>query len=138
MRVYLDANVFIRFVEARDGGVITFFGRAVDEGIGLVTSEITLLEVLTGAFKTGNAVAAAAFERLLAPEGTFVETRPVDRAVLRRAAEGRVSLGNKAPDAIHVATAELADCDVMVTSDAKMKLPPSLRRCSLEDLGTLL
>ncbi len=138
MRAYLDANFFIRFVEARDDGVVTFFGRAIDQGVGLVTSEITLLEVLTGALKEGDAVGVAAFERLLAPDGSFVETRPVDRAVLRRAAEGRVSLGNKAPDAIHVATAELAECDVMVTSDAKMKLPPSLRRCALVDLGTLI
>ena len=138
MRAHLDANFFIRFVEARDDAVVTFFSRAVDQGVGLVTSEITLLEVLTGALKDGNLVGAAAFEQLLAPEGRLVDTRPIDRAVLRRAAEGRVSLGNKAPDAIHVATAELAGCDVMVTSDAKMRLPPSLRRCALVDLGTLI
>jgi predicted nucleic acid-binding protein len=138
MRVYLDANFFIRFVEARDEIVTSFFREATAARIGLVTSELTLLEVLVGAIKRGDPRAVDAFERLLAPADSPIEIVAIDRSVLRRAAEGRVSHGNKTPDAIHVATAEVALCDVMATSDAGMKLPPSLRRCALLDLGTLL
>ena len=138
MRVYLDSNFFIRFIEDADAGLATFFRAALEQRLPLITSELTLLEVLTGAIKLDDAELGELFERMLAADNPVIRVIPIDRTVLQAAAKGRVLIGNKTPDAIHVATAELTECTIMATSDLKMRLPSTLRRCVLEDLGTLL
>ncbi|MBL8907199.1 MAG: PIN domain-containing protein [Rhizobiales bacterium] len=51
---------------------------------------------------------------------------PIDRAVLLNASRLRSELGNKLPDAIHVATALAEDCDRFVTSDKGIALPSGI------------
>ena len=55
----------------------------------------------------------------------------IDRAVLRRSAEIRATLGNKGADAIHIATALLADCSILLSSDQRLRLPSSLTQIEL-------
>lgn len=138
MRVYLDSNFFIRFIEDADTGLATFFRAALEQRVTLVTSELTLLEVLTGATKLDDAALGELFERMLAADSPVIRVIPIDRTVLQAAAKGRVLIGNKTPDAIHVATAALTECTIMATSDLKMRLPLTIWRCALEDLENLL
>ena len=49
---------------------------------------------------------------------------PVERPILIEAARQRAALRLRMPDAIHVATAVTAGCDVFLTNDSRLKLPP--------------
>ena len=136
MRLYLDANFFIAFVESPlwdFGGVI----RRVETAPGsLVTSEFTVAEVLVLPFKTGDLALAQTYEDLWSRPGVFPMV-PVSAAVLRRSAEIRATLGNKTPDAIHVATAVETGCTLFLSSDQRIRLPEGLRRVSLEDAARM-
>lgn len=138
MKIYLDTNFFIGFIEDENEVLERFYrGAAIGEA-ELFTSELTLLETLTGAIRDGDMDEMTAYEDWLSEANEMLRVVPISREVLRKAAEVRVTLGNKTPDAIHVATAELADCEVFVSSDRKLRVPQDMRKVGLEDLGTLL
>ncbi len=137
MRIYLDANFFIRLIEGDTSETAEFFARAVENDHALITSELTLLETLTGSIRDRDDREIAAYEDILTPGGSPLDVRPIDRGVLRRAAAVRVDLHDKTPDAIHVATAMEAGCDVFVSSDRKLRVPTGMRKVSLEELGGL-
>ena len=62
----------------------------------------------------------------LVQDSERITVAPVDRAILIEAARQRATLGILMPDAIHVATAMASACDVFLTNDRKLKLPPEL------------
>lgn len=51
---------------------------------------------------------------------------PVDRSILVAAARLRAQLTLRLPDAIHVATALAADCELFVSNDRRVRLPDSM------------
>ncbi len=138
MKIYLDANFFIRFVEGRDIELHEFFVAAVGADIEFVTSELTLLETLAGAEKANDSRLAAIYEAFLAPGDALLDVRTIDRSVLRLAAIGRRPPGNKTSDAIHVATALVTGCTIFLSSDHKIRMPEGMRIVALEDAGSIL
>lgn len=138
MKIYLDTNFFIGFIEDENEVLERFYGDAAIGEAELFTSELTLLETLTGAIRDGDMEEMTAYEDWLSEANEMLRVVPISREVLRKAAEVRVTLGNKTPDAIHVATAALADCEVFVSSDRRLRVPQDMRKVGLEDLGTLL
>lgn len=139
MKIYLDTNFFIEFIES-DNDLLKEFYRlagARDE-IELFTSELALLETLTGAIRDANQVEIDAYEMWLNEANEILNVVPIDRGVLRKAAEVRVTTRNKTPDAIHVATALLSDCDALVSSDRRLKVPAGMQKYSLDQVGNLL
>jgi predicted nucleic acid-binding protein len=127
---YLDANAVIRFVESEDDGLLFLFEQAASGFLQLVTSELTLAEVLVGPLKDGDTGLAKLYEEFLISDDAL-EIRPVDRSVLRRSAEIRATLGNKGPDAIHIATALLCECSLLFSSDQRLRLPANLKQIDL-------
>jgi predicted nucleic acid-binding protein len=127
---YLDANAVIRFVESEDDGLLFLFEQAAAGLLQLVTSELTLAEVLVGPLKDGDQKLANIYEEFLA-SGEALEIRPVDRSVLRGSAEIRATLGNKGPDAIHIATALLTECSLFSSSDRRLRLPANLKQIEI-------
>ena len=131
MRVYLDTNFFIRFVEGSEPLLL----RVVENGeFGrwrLVTSELTLAEVLVVPTRLDRQDLIAAYETLLAGD-ELVDVLPITREILRTSATVRATVGNKGMDAIHVATAVSSDCEVFLSSDTGIRLPPSMRLVTLE------
>ena len=127
---YLDTNAVIRFVESEDNSLLFLFEQAAAGLIQLVTSELTLAEVLVGPLKDGDTKLAEIYEEFLTSYDVL-EVRPVDRSVLRRSAEIRATLGNKGPNVIHIATALLCECSLLFSSDQRLKLPDSLRQVDL-------
>ncbi len=127
---YLDTNAVIRFVESEDSSLLFLFEQAAAGSIRLVTSELTLAEVLVGPLKDGDTKLAKIYEEFLTSDDAL-EVRPVDRSVLHRSAEIRASLGNKGPDAIHIATALLCECSLLFSADQHLKLPDSLKQIDL-------
>ena len=138
MRIYLDANFFIEFIET-DNELLKAFYRAADsrEEVELITSELTLLETLTGAIRDADRDEIDAYEGWLTEANELLKVVPIGRDVLRRAADVRVTTRNKTPDAIHVATALLSECDTLISSDRRLREPPGMRKVSLDDVGSL-
>ena len=135
-RVYLDSNFFIRFVESRDEALLLLFERAAADLLTLHTSELTLAEILVDPIKLGDTSRAGAYADLLRTD-EWLEVIPISREVLVRSAEVRATIGNKLPDAIHVATATTSSCNVMLSSDKRLRLPEQMRRVRLEDAEDL-
>jgi predicted nucleic acid-binding protein len=96
----------------------------------IVTSDLTLLEVLVKPLHKGDVPLAALYRNLLL--GTVgLTSLPIDRTTLEAAAGLRATLGLKTPDAIHAATALLAKATLFLTND------PGFRRASGLNVGVL-
>src|SRR5580700_1107736 len=84
LRVYLDTNVLIRGMERTDAGAGEV-GRLIEfaerDRLQLVTSELTLSEVLVGPIRRGDDILATAYLDLLTDEPIF-ELLPVTRDIL--------------------------------------------------------
>jgi predicted nucleic acid-binding protein len=116
--IYLDTNVIIYAIEGENvwSNLLRDLFRAIDEhAIHAFTSELTLAEVLTKPFERGVSSLVAKYEELLAPDGP-IGMVPVDRPILRSAAELRGPMRMKLADAIHVATALQCACDFVLTN----------------------
>src|SRR5690242_17056409 len=132
--VYLDANIFIYAVEgyAPEEAFLREHFVALEEGRFIaVTSELSLAEVLVKPFELGREDVAAAYTELLTASDRLA-VLPVDRAILVEAARQRAALSMRMPDAIHVATALAAGCELFLTNDRRLKLPPELAKELLE------
>jgi predicted nucleic acid-binding protein len=133
-RVYLDTNIFIYAVEGYEPEAAFLQGllAALEEGrFAAVTSELTLAEVLLKPFGLGREDAVATYTELLTPSERLI-VPPVGRAILVEAARQRAALGMPMPDAIHVATALAAGCELFLTNDRRLKLPSELTKELLE------
>lgn len=93
-----------------------FFQAVVAGRVAMVTSVVTLLEVLVHPLRRGDEALAHAYnDFLLASSG--VTTVAVDAAIAQAAAELRCGSRLKTPDAIHVATALVRKADLFLTND---------------------
>jgi predicted nucleic acid-binding protein len=116
---YLDTNVIIYAIERKSPWsdlLRELFGAIDERAIHTFTSELTVAEVLTKPFELGAIDLIATYEELLAPD-SLVQVIPIDRPILRSAADlcGRMRI--KLADAIHVATALRCACEFMLTND---------------------
>lgn len=131
--VYLDTNIVIRLIEYRDLEVQTFLEDLYRRGGSIVTSELTLAEVLVLPFENEDHEMIQTYERfLMTGEGVVVV--PVDRAILRLSAAVRAEFGNRAPDAIHVASALEWGCETFLTADKRLRGPKHLAIRNVSDL----
>ncbi|HEV7881557.1 PIN domain-containing protein [Bradyrhizobium sp.] len=121
--IYLDTNIVIFAIEPREPWfkVLLALFEAFDRGsIRAITSELTIAEALAQPIAVGNEDLISKYRELFASDSS-VETVPIDRATLMRAAEIRGRLKLKLVDAIHIATARLASCDHFLTQDARLR-----------------
>jgi predicted nucleic acid-binding protein len=85
----------------------------------VVVSELARLECLVVPYRTNSAGVINAFDLLF--ERTEIFVAPVDRGVLERAARLRAELPTlRGADAIHLATAQLCQCQSMLTNDRRL------------------
>lgn len=99
-----------------------------------MTSEITLAEVLVKPLQQHDFNLIVAYNNLLAGRGVGqIETAPITREILGDAARIRAHKASvKLPDAIHIATAEIMQCDCIVTGDSRWSGATTI---SLEDFN---
>ena len=105
--VGLDTAPLIYFIEEHPTylPVVRGFFEAADRGIfKIVTSVLTLTEVLVHPLRAGNHELAGQYRRILL-EARNISTLPVSEAIAERAAGLRVQFGLRTPDAIQLATA---------------------------------
>lgn len=98
----------------------------------MVTSALTLFEVLVVPYRAGNRDLADRYARLLT---TSRGVRMVDmtRDELKAAAQLRAATSVKTPDALQLAAALSAGCRTFVTNDRRLPALPGLRILQLAD-----
>ena len=117
--LYLDSNILIYLVEghAELGELVLAGFREVEvHAVTLYTSEITITECLNGAYRAGLEDLAQEYLDLLGTEH-FITLLPVDRDVCIEAARLAAAHRLKTVDSIHLASATLAGCQVLLTND---------------------
>lgn len=125
LRLYLDANFFIRLTESPHGANIQHerLWDIIETGrLEALTSWLSWSEVLVVPLRNGDADLVAVYDRLFAGETAPLLCRDVDRPILREAAALRARFPSlKSPDAIHIATANGHGCDWFVSADARLQ-----------------
>lgn len=126
--VYVDANALIYRVEEIEPYLARTreLWQAVDAGTAqIVTSELTLLEVLVKPLRDADVRLQQLYQRLLT-QVPNVRSLPISSDILRAAAQLRAERQLKTPDAIHAATALVTDCALFLTNDAGFTRVPAL------------
>ena len=120
-RIFLDTNLFIYLLD--DFGAISqktkdVFARIVERQDVIVTSTLTVGEVLVKPLAEGDMDWADRYEKLLDTPGVIVV--PFDRPAARIFAQIRQDRTLRPPDAIHLACAAQAKCDLFITNDDRL------------------
>jgi predicted nucleic acid-binding protein len=127
--VGVDTAIFIYFIEEHPKflPLIQPLFRAVDEGrIRLITSSLTLLEVLVVPYRTGDHLLAIRYESILArSRGVYIAD--ISRDHLRTAAQLRAATGVKTPDSLQLVAALSGGCTTFLTNDRDLPSIPGLR-----------
>jgi predicted nucleic acid-binding protein len=120
-RIFLDSNLFIYQLEdlgPRGNRANVIFERLSLRNDTVLTSTLTVGEVLVKPIRTGNRVLETRYRDLLRePE---VRVLAFDRAAGEIFARVRQDRTIKAPDAIQLATAASAGCDLFITNDDRL------------------
>ncbi|MSR19561.1 MAG: type II toxin-antitoxin system VapC family toxin [Gemmatimonadetes bacterium] len=133
--VAIDTSVVIYLIERQPEFsflVRPLFQHADQGQIELVTSTVTLLEVLVVPYRAGDTALAARYEALLTRSRglTMVE---LERPILRAASHLRATHGVRTPDALQLAAALSRRCGSFVTNDRRLPHLPNLPVVQLRD-----
>ena len=129
-RIFFDTNLFIYMLE--DAGERATRVRRIVERMSerrdeLLTSTLTLAEVLVKPLASGDLALADRYEKLMTTPG--VSLLSFDRSAARVYAQLRQDKSLKAPDVIQLACAAAARCDLFVTNDDRLaaKIVPGIQ-----------
>ena len=131
-RVYFDTNIFIYVLEgfAEAAAQLHEIRAALLTGsCEVFTSELTLCELLVPHFRSNNLERVRQYRGFLEKSGA-VTLLATSRLTYLRSSDYRGQFGLKTPDAIHVASATEAECEIFVTNDANLRLPASISRAT--------
>jgi len=139
-RIFFDTNLFIYMLEGtgeRSARVRHILERMSERRDTLLTSALTLAEVLVKPLATGNVFLADRYEQILNSPGVTV--LPFDRASARIYAQLRQDRTLKSPDIIQLSCAAAARCDLFITNDDRLipKIVPGLQFITSLDRATL-
>jgi predicted nucleic acid-binding protein len=127
--VAADTAVFVYFIEEDPRFlplILPLFQEADGGGRLVVTSALTLLEVLVVPFRAGDRQLAERYEALLT-RSRGIRLIDLTRDQLRAAAQLRAATGVKTPDALQLAAALGAGCKTFLTNDRRLPSIPGLR-----------
>lgn len=118
-RVFWDTNLFVYLLEggARSERVAALRQRMIERGDALLTSALTLGELLVKPLEAGDRALAERCERAIRSGATVV---PFDDRCARPFAEIRRDRAIRPPDAIQLACAAAAGTDLFITNDARL------------------
>ena len=128
MRLYLDTNIAIYFVErnpAWHSKVNARLSNLVPGSDRMVISDLTIAECLVGPFKRANQKLEATYRRLFAAPNIEIVT--LTRSASEHGARLRADFNFGLTDALHLAMAAETGCDSFYTNDAKLGRCPSIR-----------
>ena len=134
-RIGVDTCVFIYFMEENPQflPVIEPLFEEADAGTReLVTSALTLLEVLVVPYRAGDASLAGRYEQLLT-NSRGIRIVELSRDQLRDAAQLRAAANIRTPDALQLAAAARYGCTAFVTNDRRLPAVRGTRVLQLAD-----
>jgi predicted nucleic acid-binding protein len=127
--VAVDTAIFIYLIEEHARflpAILPLFAQADRGDRVLVTSALTLLEVLVVPLRAGDRQLAERYELLLT-RSRGVRLVDLTRDQLRAAAQLRAAMGVKTPDALQLVAALAAGCKTFLTNDRRLPSIPGLR-----------
>ena len=136
--VGLDTAPLIYFIEEDPAYLekVTPFFEAVDRGeFQVVTSAVTLLEVLVHPIRRGDAGLALRYREILLGSRN-VSCVALSNEIAEEAARLRAESNIRTPDAIHLATAVRAGAASFLTNDTHLPPLPTLRILVLDELSS--
>ena len=119
-RIFWDTNLFVYLLE--DKGelteqVVALRGRMVERSDELLTSTLTLGEILVRPVEAGDETLARRYEQSITAAATVL---PFDRAAAAAFAGIRRDRSIAPPDAIQLACASVAGVDMFITNDLRL------------------
>lgn len=128
-RIFWDTNLFIYLFEdepKRGDQVATILERMIDRKDELITSSLTLGEILVKPMRDGATSVAMRYENVIQSRAQVI---PFGIDTAKRFAEIRRDLSISAPDAIQLACAAVAETDLFITNDERLsrKVIPSIQ-----------
>jgi predicted nucleic acid-binding protein len=132
----LDTAPLIYFVEKHPKylPLVYPFFQAVERGdLQVVTSTLTLTEVLVHPYKRGDMAAVKQYSQMLLNTRN-IETLPVSPEIATEAARLRAAFGLKTPDSIQLATAKIGSATSFFSNDNRIAAVPGLELVLLEGL----
>ena len=127
--VGVDTAIFIYFIEEHPRFLPLIEPLFVEADKGrkaLVTSALTLLEVLVVPYRLGDHLLADRYEALLT-QSRGVRVADISRDHLHSAAQLRAATGVKTPDALQLVAAMSAGCSAFLTNDRDLPPIPGIR-----------
>lgn len=118
-KVYLDTNIFIYALEGFDlyrSLLIDLFEKIDRKSILAFSSELSLAEALVKPYQLKNEALEKKYEAFI-QDSESITLIPIHRDLLKKAAQLRSTLQLKLPDAIHLATALLCNCQFILSND---------------------
>ncbi|MGB8259683.1 MAG: PIN domain-containing protein [Terracidiphilus sp.] len=120
-RVFLDTNIFVYLFEdegPRGLRATEIFNEISLRGDEVLTSALTLGELLVKPIGANDLALADRYR--MAFRSAAVRVIPFDETAGEKYARVRQDRGIKAPDAIQLATAAAAGCDLFITNDDRL------------------
>ena len=119
-KVFWDTNLFVYLIE--DEGeladrVVELRSRMIEHGDELLTSALTLGEVLVKPLSAGDKALAKRYEEIIGAGATVL---PFNLEAAPKFAEIRRSRSLRAPDVIQLACAAAAGTDLFITNDERL------------------
>jgi predicted nucleic acid-binding protein len=132
----LDSSALIYFltgVQAYFDLLVPYFQRVQSRQATMVVSAVTESELLVRPFRDRDAEAIERIADLLSEDG--IEVIEVDRAIARRAAQLRAGhMPLRLPDAMIIATALDAGCDLVLGNDGEWSKLKGVPFARLDDI----
>jgi predicted nucleic acid-binding protein len=128
-RVAVDTVIFIYFIEENPRflpEIVPLFKEADQGKRELITSALTLLEVVVVPYRAGNRLLAERYEALLT-RSRGIRLVELSHDQLRAAAQLRAATGVKTPDALQLVAAIGGGCATFLTNDRRLPPVPGLR-----------
>ncbi len=116
--VYVDTAIFIYTVEAKPAyftALQPLWQQFQIGDIELITSELTLMEILVTPLRNSDSNLVSDYEQLLT--ASEIRLLPINQSILKTAAHLRATTNLKTPDAIHASTAMNHTCTIFLTND---------------------
>lgn len=133
--VGLDTAPLIYFIEENPAHIeiVRLFFEAMDRGSFLVvTSTVTLLEVLVHPLRSNNTELAAEYRDILL--NSRLMTLEISSGIAEQAARLRASYNIRTPDAIQISAALESGATHFFTNDIRLPEIPSLQILSIDSL----
>lgn len=135
-RLYIDTNIWIYALEGYPeyNREIQKIFSCIDEGsIEVFTSQLALAETLVKPFQENNTFLEEKYKALFSSSDNLILI-PVEQDILIDAARLCAKYKIKLPDAIHLSSAMLYQCDHFLTNDKQIKTIPEINVTYLSDV----